>query len=473
MDNRLLDQLLAVADAAPLGIYAEIVGEDPIFPLPWRIGEAGAATIAASGVAAAKLWQLRTGRMQHVGVQVDAAAAAMRGDRYLRREAPSSDTAASPRAIRGERGDIYLAKNNRWIYLHRGFAHHRARIAALLDGADDAPTLERAVSQWDAEALESAVNEAGACAGMVRSRAEWLEHEQAKAVASLPLLEIEKVGESPPEPIPAGLRPLDGFRVLDLTRVLAGPTCGRTLAEHGAEVLRIGTDLLPNNENQDLATGHGKRSTILDLTSVAGSERLQALIRDADVFSQGYRPGSLAGHGFGLEDVAALRPGIVYLSLSAFSHVGPWQHHRGFDTLVQAVSGICHDYALDGRPRHLPISALDYSTGYLAAFGVMIALARRAREGGSYHVRVSLAQTARWLTSMPLLDAGQVAQAASDLPEERIDALSMRSDTPFGPLTYLAPIVQLSETPASWDRPTVPLDFDPPEWLTGPQLVRA
>jgi crotonobetainyl-CoA:carnitine CoA-transferase CaiB-like acyl-CoA transferase len=470
MDTKLVDELMAVAGEELVGQDAEIVGEDPVFPLPWRIGEAGAATIAASGVAAARLWQLRTGRRQRVRVDVDAAAAAMRGDRYLRRETPSADAAPEPRAVRGEGGDIYLAKDDRWVYLHRGFAHHRARIAALLDGADDAASLEQAVRQWDAEALEDAVHAAGACAGVVRTRAEWLDHPQAIAVAGLPLFEIERIADGPPKPMPPGARPLDGFRVLDLTRVLAGPTCGRTLAEHGAEVLRIGTDLLPNNETQNIATGHGKRSTVLDLSSGAGRERLQALIRDADVFSQGYRPGALAGLGFDVEDVAALRPGIIYLSLNAFSHVGPWQHRRGFDTLVQAVSGICHDYARDGRPRHMPVSALDYSTGYLAAFGVMVALARRAREGGSYHVRVSLAQTARWLTSLLPLDAARVANAAPDLPPERIDALSVRTDTPFGPVTHLAPIVEMSETPARWELPSVPLDHDPPEWLTAPQI---
>jgi crotonobetainyl-CoA:carnitine CoA-transferase CaiB-like acyl-CoA transferase len=151
----------------------------------------------------------------------------------------------------------------------------------------------------------------------------------------------------------------------------------------------VGTDLLPNNETQIIATGHGKRSTVLDLTSEGGRDGLRSLIKRADVFSQSYRPGSLAARGFGLNEVAAMRPGIIYVSLSAFGHDGPWRQRRGFDTLVQSVSGICDDYAFQGQPRHLPVSVLDYVTGYLAAFGVMVALARRARQGGSYHVRVS------------------------------------------------------------------------------------
>jgi crotonobetainyl-CoA:carnitine CoA-transferase CaiB-like acyl-CoA transferase len=461
----LLNDVLRAAGEEPAGAEVEIPGEDPVFPLALHVGEAGATVIAAGGLAAARLWQQRTGRTQQVRVDLDAAAAAMRGDRYLVRRTATSDRDPAPRTVRGERGDIYQARDGRWIYLHRGFAHHRARIAKLLDGADDIESLEQAVAGWDAQALEDAVHAAGACAGMVRTYEEWRQHEQARAVDTLPLFEIEKIGDSEPEPFTDGSRPLSGFRVLDLTRVLAGPTCGRTLAEHGAEVLRIGTDLLPNNENQNIATGHGKRSTVLDLTSDGGRATLRGLVQRADVFSQGYRPGSLAARGFGPEELAQMRPGIVCLSLSAFSHAGPWSHRRGFDTLVQSVCGICDDYANeDGRPRHLPLSVLDYTTGYLAAFGVMAALGRRAREGGSFLVRVSLAQTAHWLLGLGRFEPERLAGLAPDLPPERIEQLCMTSDTPFGPLKHLAPIAQLSETPAAWDRPTVPLDHDQPVW---------
>jgi crotonobetainyl-CoA:carnitine CoA-transferase CaiB-like acyl-CoA transferase len=252
--------------------------------------------------------------------------------------------------------------------------------------------------------------------------------------------------------------------VLDLTRVLAGPTCARTLAEHGAEVLRVSTDRLPNPESQIIDTGHGKRSTVLDLTTAEDADQLRALIRDAHVFSQSYRPGALAARGFSLEDVVALRPGIVYVTLSAFGHTGPWRERRGFDTLVQAVSGIADEYALDGRPRLQPVSALDYITGYLAAFGVLVALGRRAREGGSYHVRVSLAQTGHWLSGLDRAAPDRVAAAPEDLAPERLATLCTTSETPFGRLRHLAPVVQLSETPARWERPAVPLDHDPPCW---------
>ncbi|MGE0057311.1 MAG: CoA transferase [Dehalococcoidia bacterium] len=466
MDLSLLNDVLKTVGEAPAGDEVELVGNDPVFPLVLPIGEPGAASIAASALAAARLWELRGGGRQKVRVDVDAAAAAMRSDRYLVRERASTDTAPSPRQVRGERGDIYQTADGRWVYLHRGFAHHRARIAGVLDGANDEAALVEAVAKWNALELEDAIHAAGACAGMIRSYDEWAAHEQGKAIAAMPLMEIERVGDSAPEPLPAADRPLSGIRVLDLTRVLAGPTCARTLAEHGAEVLRIGTDLLPNNETQIIETGHGKRSTVLDLTTESGREQLRTLAKDADVFSQGYRPGSFASKGFDVDDLVKLRPGIVYVTICAFSENGPWSHRRGFDTLVQAVSGISNDYVIGGQPRLLPLSVLDYTTGYLAAFGVMAALRRRALEGGSYHVRISLAQAGWWVTHLPRFDRAAVEQLPKDLSPERLEALKITTDTPFGPLHHLGPIAQMSETPARWEQPTVPLNHDAPEWLT-------
>jgi crotonobetainyl-CoA:carnitine CoA-transferase CaiB-like acyl-CoA transferase len=465
MDLSLLNDVLTGAGEAPAGDEVELIGQDPIFPLVLPIGEPGAASIAASALAAARLWELRGGRKQRIRVDVDAAAAAMRSDRYLVRERASTDTAPSPRQVRGVRGDIYQAGDGRWVYLHRGFAHHRARIAGVLDGANDEASLVDAVAKWKGLELEDAIHAAGACAGMIRSYEEWAAHDQGKAIAAMPLMEIERVGDSAPEPLPAADRPLAGVRVLDLTRVLAGPTCARTLAEHGADVLRIGTDLLPNNETQIIETGHGKRSTVLELTTEGGVEQLKALTKDADVFSQGYRPGSLAAKGFSFEEVSKIRPGIIYVTVCAFSENGPWSHRRGFDTLVQSVSGISDDYVIDGQPRLLPLSVLDYTTGYLAAFGVMAALRRRALEGGSYHVRISLAQAGWWVTHLPRFDRADVEKLPKDLPSERIEALKLTTDTLFGPLHHLGPIAQLSETPGRWERPTVPLDHDAPEWL--------
>jgi crotonobetainyl-CoA:carnitine CoA-transferase CaiB-like acyl-CoA transferase len=285
----------------------------------------------------------------------------------------------------------------------------------------------------------------------------------------LPLLEIVKIGDSPPEPLPEGARPLAGVRVLDLTRVLAGPTCARTLAEHGADVLKITAAHLPNIGYQEFDTGHGKLSANLDLRQPEDLETLRGLIRETDVFSQGYRPGTLGGRGLSPEALAELRPGIVFISLCAFGHVGPWASRRGFDTVIQTVSGITNRQGelfpgAEPGPQFYPVSAIDYLTGYLMAFGAMVALARRAREGGSWLVRISLAQTGRWLVSRGQVPEDQLHDVPQDFTPKEIDRWSMTSETPAGRLHHLGPVLRLSETPPFWARPSVPLGYNEPVW---------
>jgi len=429
-------------------------GTDPILPTPFRIGETAAATLAAVGLAASDLWELRTGRRQEIAVDTRQATASLRSGHYMKLDGAPVST---------ERNTVmgtYPAKNGRWSYLHCNFPNHRAAALRVLGVPEDREAVRQAVAKWDALELEEAIIAAKGAGGMVRTMDEWAKHPQAAVIASLPLMEIVKIGESSPEKLPVGARPLSGVRVLDLTRVLAGPTCARTLAEHGADVLKITGAHLPNLGYQEYDTGHGKLSAHLDL---------RGLVRETDVFSQGYRPGALGDRGFSPETLAQLRPGIVFVSLCAFSHVGPWASRRGFDTVVQTVSGITHRQgdlfpgAAPG-PQFYPVSAIDYLTGYLMAFGAMVALASRAREGGSWLVRISLAQTGRWLVGR-----GQVPEAGlKDVPKEFTPAelarWTMASDTPVGRLHHLGPVVRLSETPPRWARPSVPLGYHDPVW---------
>src|SRR5919106_1558825 len=389
----------------------EITGSsDPILPTPFRIGETSAAALAAVGLAGSDLWALRTGRRQEVAVDIRQATASLRSGHYMQ-----------------------------------------------MDGAPVALELEEAII---------AANGAG---GMVRTMAEWAQHPQAAAIASLPLLEIVKIGDSPPEKLPDGDRPLSGVRVLDLTRVLACPTCARTLAEHGADVLKITGPHLPHLGYQEYDTGHGKLSAHLDLRQPQDVETLRGLVREGDVFSQGYRPGTLGNRGLSPEALAELRPGIIFVSLCAFSHVGPWASRRGFDTVVQTVSGITSRQGelfpgAQPGPQFYPVSAIDYLTGYLMAFGAMVALARRAREGGSWLVRISLAQTGRWLVGRGQVPESELKDVPKEFTPEEVEQWSMTSDTPMGKLRHLGPVVHLSETPPRWTRPSVPLGYHEPVW---------
>jgi crotonobetainyl-CoA:carnitine CoA-transferase CaiB-like acyl-CoA transferase len=438
-------------------------GEDPVLPTPFRIGTAGAATIAASGLAAAALWQARTGRRQQVTVDLRQAAASLRSGHYMKLADAKVSTARN--TIMG----VYPTKDGRWSYLHCNFPNHRAAALSVLGVAEDRDAVTRAVATWNAADLEEAIIAAKGAGGMARAQSEWAKHPQAAAVAALPLMEIMRIGDSPPEPLPPGDRPLSGIRVLDLTRVLAGPTCARTLAEHGADVLKITAAHLPNLGYQEWDTGHGKLSTELDLRRPENVEILRGLARTADVFSQGYRPGTLAGRGLSPEELAALRPGLVYVSLSAFGHAGPWATRRGFDTVVQTVSGItirqaeCFPGKTPG-PQFYPVSAIDYCTGYLMAFGAMVALARRAREGGSYLVRISLAQVGKFIVDLGEVPAAALNDVAAEFASDEVERWSTVSKTPKGELRHLKPAVQLSETPPYWARPSVPLGYHPPAW---------
>lgn len=443
---------------------AEITGgTDPILPTPFRIGETSAAALAAVGLAVSDLWELRTGRRQEVAVDTRQATASLRSGKYMQMDGAQVSTERN--TVMG----VYPAKNGRWSYLHCNFPNHRAAALSVLGVPEDRQAVRQAVAQWDALELEEAILAAKGAGGMVRTMAEWAQHPQSAAIASLPLLEIVKIGDSPPEKLPDGDRPLSGVRVLDLTRVLAGPTCARTLAEHGADVLKITGAHLPNIGYQEYDTGHGKLSANLDLREQKDLDTLRGLVREADVFSQGYRPGTLGMRGLSPEELAELRPGLVYVSLSAFSHVGPWASRRGFDTVVQTVSGITSRQAelfpgAEPGPQFYPVSAIDYLTGYLMAFGALVALGRRAREGGSWLVRISLAQTGHWLVGRGQVPDSELKDVPKEFTPAEVERWSMSSDTPMGKLGHLGPVVQLSETPPHWARPSVPLGYNDPVW---------
>ena len=454
-----LDDILSLAGLAPPRDRVHIAGADPALPTNFLLGTAGAAVVSATGLAAANLWEIRTGRRQTVSTDVRRAAMAMRSDRFVHR---NGEKLNSWDPVSG----FYQCRDGRWIQLHCNFPHHRARTLEVLGASSDKNAVSAAVAKRSALDLEEAVTEAGSVAGTVRTHDEWAAHPQSAAVDPLPLYEIIKLGDSAPEPPPEGDRPLSGVRVLDLTRVIAGPMCGRTLAEHGADVMRVSGPGLPFIEPLVIDTGYGKLAAEVDLKSAEGRETLRTLLTEADVLSQGYRPGAIAALGFAPEQLARLRPGIVCVSLSAYSHVGPWRDKRGFDSLVQSCSGIVHEHGegLDGAPRHLPAQILDYVTGYLGAFGAMEALRRRAIEGGSYLVRVSLVQTAHWIKRLGRLAPEQDARGLPDPAIDDVMDLTIETESLFGTIRHLAPAVTLSETPPRWVRPPVPLGTHEPVW---------
>ena len=435
-----------------------LTGDEPQLPSSFRVAAAAQASIAAAGLAAAQIWKLRSGQGQDVAVDMRHAVVECRSERYLRVDGkppgPTWD------AIAG----IYKIRDQRFVRLHTNFRHHRDAVCKVLNCKPERDEVQAALMQWDGEAFETAAYAGGGVVAMMRSHQEWAASPHAKALAELPLLSIEKIGEAAPKPWPKGNRPLAGLRVLDLSRVIAGPVAGRTLAVHGADVLLISGPDLPAIPWLTIDTGRGKLTSFVELKSEQGRGSLRDLLAQADIFSQGYRPKSIAALGFSPEDAAKINPGIVYVSLSAYGHAGPWAERRGFDSLVQTSTGFNHAEGqaagVDG-PKELPAQMLDHASGYLMAFGAMMAKARQSREGGSWHVRVSLAQTGRWLWNLGRVTGGF---KTADLPGEAVEPLMEEAASGFGPLRAVRHSALLSKTPAFWACPAVPLGSHPPRW---------
>ncbi|KTD11902.1 acyl CoA transferase/carnitine dehydratase [Legionella gratiana] len=433
-----------------------IIGNDPILPSPFLIGEAGAAVIAIIGYVSSELWTLRNHRAQKISVTVKDAAIAQRSHEYIKVIDGDCLDLWSP--ISG----FYQTQDNRWIQLHCNFPHHQQGVISFLHCENNKTSVTAAVKNWQADQLEEALANLGLCAALVRTPDEWKKHPQSQAIENLPLIEIIKIGASKPEPLPKGNRPLSGIKVLDLTRVIAGPVCGKTLAEHGATVMLISSPELPYILPLVIDTGFGKLSAYLDLNKNKDIGRLIQLIKKTDIFVQAYRPGGLAEKGLSPEMLAKYRPGIIYITFSAYSHRGPWANRHGYDSLVQSATGIVHEQSDSKIPKHLPAQSLDYLTGFLAAAGAMEALRRRTIDGGSYLVRVSLAQTAHWFKQL-----GRVIEDFSPykIPtSEQIKYLLTHTTTEFGEIEHLLPVLKMSETPPYWDKPSLPLGVNQPKW---------
>lgn len=448
----------AGGDVAALA-RVRLTGDEPQIPSSFRVAVAGQTTIAAAGLAATEIWRLRSGDTQDVTVDMRHAVVECRSERYLRRDDKPPPPAWD--AIAG----VYKTGDNRFVRCHTNFPHHRDAVCKVLGCMPEREKVQAALMQWKGEDFETAAYAAGGVVALMRSYDEWSLLPQARALAGLPLISIEKIGDAPPKPWPEGDRPLSGLRVLDLSRVIAGPVAGRTLAAHGADVLLVSGPELPAIPWLTIDTGRGKLTAFIELKSDAGRTQMRELLKDADIFSQGYRPRALSALGFSPEEAAEINPGIVYVTLSAYGQAGPWAERRGFDSLVQTTTGFNDAEGkaagIDG-PKELPAQMLDHATGYLTAFGAMMAKARQAREGGSWHVRVSLAQTGRWLWNLGRLNDGL---NTPDLTGEAVHAAFMEAvSSGFGTLSAVRHSAVLSKTPAQWSRPAMPLGSHPPQW---------
>ena len=436
--------------------HADLTGADPVLPSSFAVGAAAQSTVAAAALAACELGHVRGQSRQNVSVDMQHAALECSGWFSLDGRVPEPWDKFS---------GLYRCADG-WVRIHANFARHRdgaLRLLGLAPESAQRADAERAMLAWKALEFEQAAADAGLVVAAFRSFEEWDKHPQGQAVAALPLMRFERIGDAPPRELPelhADDRPLTRVRVLDLTRILAGPVCGRALAAYGADVMLVNSPHLPNIESI-ADTSRGKLSTHADLQTQDGRATLERLLASAHVLVQGYRPGGLNALGFSPQAIAERRPGIVYVSLSAYGESGPWRERRGFDSLVQTATGFNHaeaEAAGSPDPKPLPMQILDYATGHLMAFAAAAALRRQALEGGSWHVRLSLAQTGHWIRNL-----GRVANGFAVTRPDRAPYLETAASG-FGELVALRHSAQLSRTPTRWARPSMPPGTHPPIW---------
>ena len=435
---------------------AILTGADPVLPSSFAVGAAAQTSVAAAALAAVELGHVRGQRRQRVSVDMTHAALECSGWFSLDGVTPN---------VWDKFSGLYRCADG-WVRVHANFAHHRdgaLRLLGLSAETAQRADAERELLSWSALDFEQAAADAGLVVAACRSFVEWDAHPQGVAVSTLPLFTIERIGDAAPRPLQrlnADDRPLTGLRVLDLTRILAGPVCGRMLAAYGADVMLINSPHLPNIESI-ADTSRGKLSAHADLRTPDGRDALKHLLATSHVFVQSYRPGGLAAHGFAPEDVARLRPGIVYVSLCAYGDTGPWRMRRGFDSLVQTATGFNlaeAEAAKSTEPKALPMQILDYGTGHLMAFAATAALRRQALEGGSWHVKVSLAQTGHWLRSLGRVETG------FSIARPKVSPYIETAASGFGELAGMAHSAKFSRTPTRWARPSMPPGTHAPEW---------
>ncbi|WP_328893198.1 CoA transferase [Streptomyces sp. NBC_00236] len=438
-----------------------------LLPARLPVRELARAAVAVCSLAAAELAARRTGGpVPRVRTDDGAVATAFVSERHLRIDgrAPASFAPLSR----------FWRTADGWVRTHANYPHHRARLLGTLglpaDTADDlaVDAVAASFAGLRADGIEQAVYAAGGLAVAARTPGEWAVDPRRVALSGVPLVERERLDAAPVRRTAAlggtPLRPAAGLRVLDLTRVTAGPVATRTLALLGADVLRIDAPQLPESQDAHSDTGFGKRSVSIDLASGAGREVFDELLAGADVVVTGYRPGALDGFGLTPRSLAARRPGLVIGRLSAWGK-GPWAGQRGFDSVVQAATGIAVAEAdpeePDGPPGALPAQALDHGTGYLLAAAVLRALTEQHDEGGSRLATLSLARTAAWLTD-------EIPATPDRTEPEHYDPRKWltETDSPLGRLRHALPPVAFDGAPADWSRPPGPLGADAAVWLT-------
>lgn len=432
-----------------------IQGETRALPSRFAVTDTAVACVGVALTAAAALRSQRGAPVPALHLDRRHVAAAVRSERYFR-------VGDQPTGMGFATLSRLWPTADGWIRTHANYPWHRDALLDVLGSSAEVDAVGGAIAERSGEELEAAVFAAGGVAGAVRSIAEWQAHPQGVAVHAEPLIAHHvQPGPPPRRRVPDGAV-LQGVRVLDLTRVIAGPVCTRYLGSLGADVLRLDPphrlDMVIGEPGDTLLA---KRSAVLDLRTGGGLDAFHDLLDQADVLVCGYRPGALQRFALSEDDVIARHPGLVIVVLDAWGHTGPWAERRGFDSVVQGPTGIAHgESADDERPGQLPCQLLDHGTGYLAAAAVLDGVRRQEQRGGTHVRRVSLARTAAWLTSHPRV------HRPGKLDEDEVSCWLQAIDGTDASIRAVRPPGELDHEPLSWPEPATRYARGTPTWLT-------
>jgi CoA-transferase family III len=441
---------------------AVMYGDDPVIRSPHRLGEASATAQLLIGAAGSAIWEARGGTRTDISIHIIDALHFLHPTHYIEHSGYPCSVGAEYVPVNG----IFTTGDGRYVMLEAGPPYQKLLNGYLnfFDCGNNKRSFAREVAKWSAEDLEESLTNAGLPVCRAFSREDWLAHPQGEALAGTPPIEIVKISDGDPVPYPVRADwPLDGVRVLDFTHVLAGPRSTRTLAEFGAEVLHISSPFYADSLAQHLGVDVGKYAAYLDLRKDKDMATMRRLAATADVFASTYRPAVNERFGLLPEQLAAASErGLVCMSGNAYGHSGPWKDRPGFDQNGQVASGFAMAEGQGGPPRFSPVFYLaDLVMGYFAAAGMMAALYRRAVEGGSYQVNLSLARSAMWVQDLGLLDVA----AQVDLPEtDSYPARTVSVDTAYGVVTSLLPPLKLSSLTLPTTERLVPYGTDPASW---------
>jgi crotonobetainyl-CoA:carnitine CoA-transferase CaiB-like acyl-CoA transferase len=468
--QRALDMVLSaigVREASYDGTVT-IQGQDPILASRHRFGELMAGAQAAFGMGLGTLWQMRGGAAQNVTTSVKNAVHQHHGIAFMRqngRALPFTDYGSGVGVDSPMSGEFYPTRDGRFVKIELFYPRLREAMFKVLKCAPTQRAVESEIMQWDAETLELAIRQEAGAIGVVRTAAEWLAHPVGRRLAAKPIVEIEKIGESDPIPLPEGMgKPLSGIRVLDCTHVIGGPITGRTLAEFGADVLHISKPNYPDHVNWRLETDIGKRAAYCDFDDPADTARFFELLHRADIFTCSYL--NLDQRGISPLRLANAKPGIIAHELRCFDFEGEWANFRGFDMIAVAVSGyVDTEGAVDAPLMPLQVIFADYLAAYVGSAAITAALHRRAIEGGSYRVKVSLTRMCMWAAEIGLLDRTALDGTLpfADIPKQA-DVPVTKIDGPFGEITYLPTLIEMPDVKPGFARSTQPLGSSLLEW---------